>query len=113
MLEERTSLGNDQASVSNPDIHADKGTVVLTNDGEIPGALEQVEEEEPSLLVGPGSLENFDIPIVFNEAVQYFVQFFTVEKRKVFTRWLKRSERYVPMIRDILRVALTRRPIPR
>ncbi len=103
MLEERTSLGNDQASVSNPDIHADKGTVVLTNDGEIPGALEQVEEEEPSLLVGPGSLEKFDIPIVFNEAVQYFVQFFTVEKRKVFTRWLKRSERYVPMIRDILR----------
>ncbi len=64
---------------------------------------DQVEEEEPPLLVGPGSLENFDIPIVFNDAVHYFIHFFTVEKRKVFTAWLRRSERYVPMIRVILR----------
>jgi len=60
-------------------------------------------EEEPSILVSPGSFENFDIPIVFNEAVQYFINFFTVEKRKVFTNWLKRSRRYVPLMTDILR----------
>jgi membrane-bound lytic murein transglycosylase D len=59
--------------------------------------------EEPSLLVGAGSFENFDIPIVFNDAVQYFIQFFTVEKRKVFSTWLRRSKRYVPMITEILR----------
>ncbi len=62
-----------------------------------------VPEEEPSILVSPGSLENFDIPIVFNEAVQYFINFFTVEKRKVFTNWLKRSRRYVPLMTEILR----------
>ena len=66
-------------------------------------SVEVAEEEEPSLLVGPGSFENFDIPIVFNDAVQYFIQFFTVEKRKVFTKWLRRSKRYVPMITEILR----------
>jgi membrane-bound lytic murein transglycosylase D len=103
MLEERTSLGNDQKSSATPDHDTGKGAVVLTNDGESGVTLERVEEQEPSLLVGPGSLENFDIPIVFNEAVQYFIQFFTVEKRKVFTNWLRRSERYVPLIRDILR----------
>jgi membrane-bound lytic murein transglycosylase D len=66
-------------------------------------SVELAEEEEPSLLLGPGSFENFDIPIVFNDAVQYFIRFFTVEKRKVFTNWLRRSKRYVPMMTEILR----------
>ena len=66
-------------------------------------SVELAPEEEPSILFSPGSLENFDIPIVFNEAVQYFINFFTVEKRKVFTNWLKRSRRYVPLMTDILR----------
>ncbi len=102
MLEDRASLGSDQHVPVALDIPADKGPVSLTNAGD-PAASDQIEEEEPSLLVGPGSLDNFDIPIVFNEAVQYFIHFFTVEKRKVFTNWLRRSERYVPLIRDILR----------
>jgi membrane-bound lytic murein transglycosylase D len=83
MLEDRASLENDTNTPSTADATAD--------------------EEEPSFLVGPGSLENFDIPIVFNDAVSYFIHFFTVEKRKVFTNWLRRSERYVPLIREILR----------
>ena len=104
MLEDRASLASDQnAPVIHHGVPADNGRLTLTNDGIDPVASDQIEEEEPSLLVGPGSLENFDIPIVFNEAVQYFIHFFTVEKRKVFTRWLRRSERYVPLIRDILR----------
>ena len=45
----------------------------------------------------------FDIPMVFNDAVQYFIRYFTVEKRKIFANWLKRSRRYVPMIKEILR----------
>ena len=83
MLEDRVSLKNDPNASSAPEATA--------------------QEEEPTFLLGPGSLENFDIPIVFNDAVEYFVRFFTVEKRKVFTNWLRRSERYVPLIREILR----------
>jgi membrane-bound lytic murein transglycosylase D len=48
-------------------------------------------------------LKQFDIPIVFNDAVQYFVKYFTTQKRKIFANWLRRSKRYVPMIKEILR----------
>ncbi|MCS7280096.1 MAG: transglycosylase SLT domain-containing protein [Desulfobacterota bacterium] len=47
--------------------------------------------------------EEFDIPIVFNEAVEYFINYFTTVKRKVFANWLKRSEKYVPFMRQILK----------
>ena len=71
--------------------------------GVVRSEAEPVEDEEPPLLVAPYSLEYFDIPIVFNDAVEYFIRFFTVEKRKVFANWLRRSKRYVPMITEILR----------
>ena len=61
------------------------------------------EEEELSALLTAEYLERFDIPVVFNDAVQYFVRYFTTEKRKIFVNWLKRSRRYVPMIKEILR----------
>ncbi len=48
-------------------------------------------------------LKQFDIPIVFNDAVHYFVRYFTTDKRKIFAAWLRRSKRYVPMIKEILR----------
>ncbi len=102
MLEERSSLDRDRSYTINPDGIPENGLPAA--DASAATAIpDAAEEDEPPLLVGPGSLDNFDIPIVFNEAVQYFIQFFTVEKRKVFTNWLRRSERYVPLIRDILR----------
>jgi membrane-bound lytic murein transglycosylase D len=48
-------------------------------------------------------LKQFDIPIVFNDAVHYFIRYFTTDKRKIFANWLRRSKRYVPMIKEILR----------
>jgi membrane-bound lytic murein transglycosylase D len=60
-------------------------------------------EDDITLLLSPDYLRQFDIPIVFNDAVQYFVKHFTVEKRRIFVNWLRRSKRYVPMIREILR----------
>ena len=54
-------------------------------------------------LIGSTDIQNFDIPIVFNDAVKYYIRYFTNEKRKVFTNWLRRSRRYVPIITDILR----------
>lgn len=60
-------------------------------------------DDDLSLLVGPDYLQQFDIPVVFNDAVQYFVKYFTTQKRKVFATWLRRSKRYVPMIQEILR----------
>ncbi len=61
------------------------------------------EEEDLSSLLTADYLRQFDIPIVFNDAVQYFVRYFTNDKRKIMANWLKRSRRYVPMIKEILR----------
>ncbi len=61
------------------------------------------EDDDLSSLFTADYMRQFDIPIVFNDAVQYFVRYFTTDKRKVFANWLRRSRRYVPMIKEILR----------
>lgn len=60
-------------------------------------------EDDITLLLSPDYLRQFDIPIVFNDAVEYFIRYFSVEKRRIFVNWLRRSKRYVPMIKEILR----------
>ena len=61
------------------------------------------EDDDIAALLNDTNVQNFDIPIVFNDAVKYYITFFTTEKRKVFSNWLRRSKRYVPMITEILR----------
>jgi membrane-bound lytic murein transglycosylase D len=63
--------------------------------------IENDDDIEP--LIGSTDIQNFDIPIVFNDAVKYYVRYFTNEKKKVFANWLRRSRRYVPIITEILR----------
>ena len=60
-------------------------------------------EDNLSSLLSADYLGQFDIPVVFNDAVEYFVRYYTTEKRKIFANWLRRSKRYVPMIKEILR----------
>ena len=43
----------------------------------------------------------YDFPIVENEKVRYFVDYFTGRARKTFRIWLERSGRYLPMMREI------------
>ncbi|MGD0229278.1 MAG: transglycosylase SLT domain-containing protein [Syntrophorhabdales bacterium] len=64
---------------------------------------EDADVENLNSLLTEDYLKRFDIPIVLNDAVHYFVRYFTTEKRKIFANWLKRSRRYVPMIKEILR----------
>jgi len=65
--------------------------------------LAQEDEDDISTLLEPEQFQDFDIPIVFNDAVKHYIQWFTTEKRNVFGNWLKRSRRYVPIIREILK----------
>ena len=65
--------------------------------------LSQEDDDDISTLLEPEQFQDFDIPIVFNDAVKYYIQWFTTEKRKVFGNWLKRSRQYVPIIREILK----------
>ncbi len=43
----------------------------------------------------------YDFPVVENEKVRYFVDYFTGRARKTFKIWLERSGRYLPMMREI------------
>ncbi len=44
-----------------------------------------------------------DIPMVMNEKVQYFINYFSDIQHDVFAKWLERSERYIPQMKKILR----------
>ncbi len=52
----------------------------------------------------PGRKKNeFDIPIVINEKVEYFIRYFQTSIRNSFANWLARSEKYIPFMRELLR----------
>lgn len=42
----------------------------------------------------------FDFPVVENQKVQYFIDYYTGSERKVFGRWLERATRYIPYIQE-------------
>ena len=46
---------------------------------------------------------SFDIPMVMNERVEWWVKNFQNEGQKFFRVWLERSEKYIPMMKKILR----------
>lgn len=55
--------------------------------------------------LAPEALDGrFDIPVVMNETVQYFIDYFTTKIRKKFSVWLSRSSKYVPMMKKIFNI---------
>ncbi|MBI3756296.1 MAG: transglycosylase SLT domain-containing protein [Deltaproteobacteria bacterium] len=45
----------------------------------------------------------YDVPVVVNDKVEIFIKYFQTRGRKYFEKWLARSERYLPMLKDIFR----------
>lgn len=45
----------------------------------------------------------FDIPIVINDQVEFFIAYFQTTHRKPFALWLQRSGRYIPMMKEVLK----------
>jgi len=62
---------------------------------------ENILEEHLDLL--PEEIVSEDLPSSLNAQVKYFVQYFTLKKRNVFKLWLKRSGRYLPLIKAVFR----------
>lgn len=46
---------------------------------------------------------DFDIPIVINEKVEHFIQYFQTTARNRFSNWLARSEKYIPFMKNLLK----------
>ncbi len=49
------------------------------------------------------SLPESDLPLTFNDKVAYFISHFQTTGRGAFARWLSRSERYIPMMKEVLK----------
>ncbi len=64
---------------------------------------EGIEEDDEPLLGAEDLQENIGIPLVFNDAVDHYIHYFTTVKKDLFKRWLKRKRRYAPLVREILR----------
>jgi len=62
------------------------------------GAVEELE-----LMLPEVELPESDIPLTLNRKVEYFVDYFQNRGRGVFARWLSRSERYIPMMKQVLK----------
>jgi membrane-bound lytic murein transglycosylase D len=59
--------------------------------------------EELELKLPVEDLPESDIPLTLNDQVEYFVSYFQTRGRGVFSRWLSRSERYIPMMKQVLK----------
>jgi membrane-bound lytic murein transglycosylase D len=48
-------------------------------------------------------LPESDIPLTINKKVEYFIKLYRTNGREAFGRWLSRSERYIPMMKVVLK----------
>jgi membrane-bound lytic murein transglycosylase D len=69
-------------------------------DNQILQGEDQIPPEEPGQSVVRDEPE-FDFPVVENDQVRYFVEYYTGRARGTFQLWLERSSRYIPMMREI------------
>jgi membrane-bound lytic murein transglycosylase D len=69
-----------------------------------PQGTAEAEQEQAPLEIGEEEKGvTFDIPIVINDRVEYFIEYFQTTHRKAFSLWLQRSGRYIPMMKEVLR----------
>ena len=77
------------------------GPYALWNSGEYPWDDTRVvtEPEDEFTTEEP----QYDIPIVINESVEAYIEYFNTKLRDRFTLWLERSGRYLPIMRQIFK----------
>jgi membrane-bound lytic murein transglycosylase D len=88
------SDGNADSLFTDPDVQA------------IADRLAEDDKEESirdAFVHGPEELDDLAVPVVFREAVDHYIAYFTISKRKMFASWLRRANQYAPLLRKILR----------
>lgn len=75
------------------------------DDGATLFTLEELKDGTPALadLALPDDEIADDVPLALNDKVNYFITFFETKGRATYARWLSRSTRYLPMMKEILR----------
>jgi membrane-bound lytic murein transglycosylase D len=82
-------LSNDLPPITKPSSEEIKEKVVLE--------LKELEKGGE-----PKTRASYDIPIVINDQVEYFIDYFQTKLRNRFSLWMSRSSRYIPMMQKIL-----------
>jgi membrane-bound lytic murein transglycosylase D len=60
--------------------------------------------EDGGVRAAPGrQVIPYDIPVVYNDMVEDFIRYFTGRGRKFYHKWLSRSSRYMPVLKEVLR----------
>jgi hypothetical protein len=65
-----------------------------------------IADRDPALEAALANWEHqvkFDVPIQVNQQVKAYLVYFSTERKGVFSRWLARSTRYLPMVKEIFR----------
>jgi membrane-bound lytic murein transglycosylase D len=63
----------------------------------------QVAESESDLELPDSDMPLSDIPLALNSKVEYFLYYFQTTGKASFSKWLSRSSRYIPMMKEILK----------
>jgi membrane-bound lytic murein transglycosylase D len=62
-----------------------------------------VEREESLFSMGAASLPpSVGLPLVLNDAVDRYIHYFSITKKELFKKWLRRKSLYEPMIKQVL-----------
>jgi len=86
-------VGDDAIDEEPVDSETLADNLALSGAGEVPP------QDEGTTKVADGV--SFDFPVVENEKVHYYINYFTGPARGTFTRWLERSTRYLPLMQEI------------
>jgi len=100
LLKEFSLPGREKLKASSP------GALSLEKSLEIPAELLQNDTAAPAdldIALLNEHLPDSDLPLTLNSKVNYFIDFFQGRGRTSFARWLSRSERYIPIMKEILR----------
>jgi membrane-bound lytic murein transglycosylase D len=65
--------------------------------------LKDSNEDESELSLPDVNLPLSDIPLALNSKVEYFLYYFQTSGKASFSKWLSRSSRYIPMMKEILK----------
>ncbi|WP_162483609.1 lytic transglycosylase domain-containing protein [Geobacter sp. OR-1] len=63
----------------------------------------EAEPDDFELVIPEKELPESDIPLTLNSKVEFFINYFQTSGRAAFSRWLSRSERYIPMMKEVLK----------
>ncbi len=65
--------------------------------------LHDLRSDDTELALPDADLPISDIPLTLNSKVEYFLYYFQTRGKASFDRWLSRSSRYLPMMKEILK----------